>query len=135
MAQEKVESWREKLEKALQKKNPFTDVLSTVEDKTKVKRLYLVSGAFSLRNSHILQTKHSWNFQRFLQRQFHNLAWNYRKRSSLCWSPLNKIGLAYDFYVFTRSCCDHGVVADDWIWSAIPGKFYWISLSCLCIVR
>ena len=59
MAQEKVESWREKLEKALQKKNPFTDVLSTVEDKTKVKRLYLVSGAFSLRNSHILQTKHS----------------------------------------------------------------------------
>ena len=44
MAQEKVEGWKEKLENALNEKNAFTDLLAKVEDKTKVKRLYLVLG-------------------------------------------------------------------------------------------
>ena len=47
MAQEtsgSVENWRARVEKALQEKNPFTDILQKVEEKTGVKRLYLVAG-------------------------------------------------------------------------------------------
>ncbi|XP_033107971.1 receptor expression-enhancing protein 5-like isoform X2 [Anneissia japonica] len=39
-----TEGWRAKLEKALNDKNPVTDVLAMIEEKTKIKRIYLVLG-------------------------------------------------------------------------------------------
>ena len=40
----KIQVWREQLEDILQQKNPFTDLLAQVEDKTKVRRVYIVLG-------------------------------------------------------------------------------------------
>ena len=40
----KIQVWKDHLEEVLQQKNPFTDILAKVEDKTKVRRLYIVIG-------------------------------------------------------------------------------------------
>ena len=45
---ETAEGWRAKLDKALAEKNFFTDLLKKIEDKTGVRRLYLVIGKFSM---------------------------------------------------------------------------------------
>ncbi|KAJ8029393.1 Receptor expression-enhancing protein 5 [Holothuria leucospilota] len=42
------EQYRAKLDKALYEKNAFTDVLQTIEDKTGVKRIYIVGGAIAV---------------------------------------------------------------------------------------
>ena len=39
-----LENWQGKLNKALQEKNAFTDILEKIEQKTNVKRLYIVIG-------------------------------------------------------------------------------------------
>ena len=39
---------QDKLDTALNEKNAFTDILAKIEEKTKVKRLYLVMGKFFL---------------------------------------------------------------------------------------
>lgn len=44
-----AEGWRAKLDKALSEKNFFTDLLKKIEDKTGVRRLYIVIGEFSMR--------------------------------------------------------------------------------------
>lgn len=41
---ENVKNWRGKLEEALDKKNAFTDLLEKIEQKTGVKRIYVVIG-------------------------------------------------------------------------------------------
>ena len=43
-AKQKMENWREKIEKALYEKNAITDVLAMLEEKTGVKRTYYVAG-------------------------------------------------------------------------------------------
>lgn len=45
---ETAEGWRAKLDKALTEKNFFTDILKKIEDKTGVRRLYIVIGKFSM---------------------------------------------------------------------------------------
>lgn len=39
-----AEGWKAKLNKALQEKNFFTDLLQKIEDKTGVRRMYIVIG-------------------------------------------------------------------------------------------
>ncbi len=46
MAQQ-LENWRAKLDKVLHEKNAFTDVLDKAEQKSGVRRLYLVLGKCS----------------------------------------------------------------------------------------